>query len=166
MVPPGGQFPIRVTPVRAEKSDADIAVAFTFGDGSIGVISFSAKGHTFEGVRERFSAHKGNSLISMNDFKSLRIDVSYLKRRYINFFRDHGHERNVKGAYIAIRDHSGDNHEAIRYVWNSGLLFLKTKEALETQQEIVIDDFDRSYRSISTLHAGDSVKDNGVARRN
>ena len=46
-------------------------MSYVFGDGTIGVITFSAKGHTFEGVKERFSAHRGNTLLVLEDFKIL-----------------------------------------------------------------------------------------------
>jgi predicted dehydrogenase len=35
MVPPEKRYPIKITPTRSEKSDCDIAVTYTFGDGSI-----------------------------------------------------------------------------------------------------------------------------------
>ena len=69
MVPPQNRYPIKITPTRWEKSDCDIAVTYLFGDGTVAAITFSAKGHTFEGVRERFSAHRGDVLISLDDFK-------------------------------------------------------------------------------------------------
>ena len=72
-------LPDRIHPTRAEKADSDIAVTYTFGDGSIAAITFSAKGHTFEGVKERFAAHRGNTLITMDDFKTL--DVQVVERR-------------------------------------------------------------------------------------
>ncbi|NJL59066.1 MAG: Gfo/Idh/MocA family oxidoreductase, partial [Desulfobacteraceae bacterium] len=75
MVPSEDRYPITIIPTRWEKSDCDIAVSYIFGDGTIAAITFSAKGHTFEGVRERFSAHRGNVLISMDDFKNLTVEV-------------------------------------------------------------------------------------------
>ena len=59
LVPSENRFPITINPTRAEAADADIAVTYIFGDGSIAAITFSAKGHAFEGVIERFSAHRG-----------------------------------------------------------------------------------------------------------
>src|ERR1044072_9354443 len=71
MMSPERRYPILIRPTHAEQSDCDIAVTYPFGDGSIAAITFSAKGPTFEGVRERFAAHRGNVLISMDDFKEL-----------------------------------------------------------------------------------------------
>jgi predicted dehydrogenase len=135
-------YPIRINPTRAEKSDANIAVTFTFADGTIAVITFSAKGHTFEGVRERFNAHKGNCLLSLDDFHRLTIDVGHKKKRYFNVYHDHGHARNILAAFKSVRNGLPyDRAAQIAYVWNTGWLFLKTKEALEEVREITIDSF-------------------------
>jgi predicted dehydrogenase len=142
LVPAEGCYPIRINPTRAEKSDSNIAVTFTFADGTIAIITFSAKGHTFEGVRERFNAHKGNCLVSMDDFRRLTIDVGHQKKRYFNWYRDHGHARNILSAFKGVRDGLPyDRAEQISYVWNTGWLFLKTKEALESRREITVDSF-------------------------
>ena len=74
MVPPEARFPVTIEPTRARQSDCDIALTLRFGDGTIAAITFSAKGHTFEGVRERFAAQRGNVLIWLDDFQTLRID--------------------------------------------------------------------------------------------
>jgi len=142
MVPAENRFPITITPTRAKKSDCDIAVTFTFGDGSIAAITFSAKGHTFEGVRERFAAHRGNVLISMDDFKHLVIEDVEKKTVVSPFFRDHGHERNILNSYQMAQG-NGDQHPgcSISYVWETGQLFLKTREALENQKQIEVSAF-------------------------
>ena len=44
LVPEEHRYPIEINPTRAEKADSDIAVTYTFGDGSIAAITFSAKG--------------------------------------------------------------------------------------------------------------------------
>jgi predicted dehydrogenase len=135
-------FPIRIVPVRTAASDSNLAVNFVFGDGSISAITFSEKGHTFEGVRERFSAHKGNCLLTMDDYEHLTVDVIERKRRYRNWFRDHGHERNIASAYrIAIENQPYDRQAMLRYIANTGWLFLKTREALETNRAITIHSF-------------------------
>jgi predicted dehydrogenase len=135
IVPAEARYPITIRPTRAEKSDCDIAVSYLFGDGSIGVITFSAKGHTFEGVRERFAAHRGNVLIAMDDFKELTIDVREQRRRISLLFRDHGHEAALRRAYALVRGGEGCTRE---YVWETGELFLKTRQALEEQRDVVV----------------------------
>jgi predicted dehydrogenase len=137
LVPADVRYPITITPTRAEKSDCDIAVTYIFGDGSIAAITFSAKGHTFEGVRERFAAHRGNVLISMDDFKELTVEVVDRKHRTSQLFRDHGHEHAIRTSYELV---CGDNPGVTReYVWQTGDLFLRTKSALEQNQVLVIE---------------------------
>lgn len=135
-------YPILVRPTRASKSDADIAVTYTFAEGTIAVISFSAKGHTFEGVKEHFSAHRGNCLVSMNDYRVLTVDVVDKKHRHLNWFRDQGHEKNITRAYRELADDKAyDSKRQREYVWNTAMLFLKTREALEENRETVVEPF-------------------------
>jgi len=142
LVPEERRYPIRINPTSVNRTDTDIIVTFTFGDDSTAVISFSEKGHTFEGVREHFSAHKGNCLISMSDFRTLVVDVGPTKRSYFNWHRDHGHEQNILSAFRNVQaNQKYDRAKEISYIWNTGWLFLKTKEALETRQPITIESF-------------------------
>jgi predicted dehydrogenase len=137
MVPAARRFPIRITPTRSAKSDCDIAVTYTFGDGSIAALTFSAKGHAFEGVRERYAAHRGNTLIAMDDFQNLSIhcgatrDVTSLRTR------NHGHEQSIQNSYNVSRDRAAPGCPA-DYVWESAELFLKTKDALEAGEVVLI----------------------------
>jgi len=143
MVHEGNRFPIIITPTRADKSDCDIAVTFIFGDGSIGAISFSAKGHTFEGVRERFAAHRGNALIAMDDFRTLTVEIVEKKHRLALPFRDHGHENNILSSYALVRPvQLKPRRCSVKYVWETAMLFLKTKEALEQNRTIVVEAYD------------------------
>jgi len=136
LVPEEIRYPITVTPTRAEKSDCDIAVTYIFGDGSIAAITFSAKGHTFEGVRERFAAHRGDALIAMDDFKDLTIEVVDRKRRISLRYRDHGHEEAIRASYALVR--GGGAGASVRYVWQTGDLFLTTKDALDQNRVLTI----------------------------
>lgn len=145
MMPAEGRYPLKIIPTRSEKSDCDIAVTYIFGDGSIAAITFSAKGHTFEGVRERFSAHKGNVLISMDDFKTLTIENVDKKNRLSLSVRDHGHQANIKRSYELSRsDQNTTLGCSVRYVWETGELFLKTKKALEDETSIVLQQYDET----------------------
>jgi len=145
MVSEKNRYPITITPTRSEKSDCDIAVTYIFGDGSIAALTFSAKGHTFEGVRERFAAHKGNVLISMDDFKTLVIENIDKKDRLSLSFRDQGHEANIKKSYELSRPHQKTPSScSVKYVWETGELFLKTKEALEKNISIVLQEYDQT----------------------
>ncbi len=140
MIPVEGRYPITITPTRGEKSDCDIAVTYTFSDGSIAVITFSAKGHTFEGVRESFCAHRGDVLISMADFGKMEIEVVDKKKKYRPFFRDHGHSGAIEKSYkMSPREGKQFRGESVQYVWETGELFLKTKVALESRKIITLE---------------------------
>jgi predicted dehydrogenase len=138
MMPPERRFPIRITPTRSTKSDCDIAVTYVFGDGSIGAITFSAKGHAFEGVKERYAAHRGNTLIAMDDFQRLVVDVGPEKTVWSLRRRDHGHEDSIKASYNTASDPNARGLD-VAYVWEAGQLFLRTKEALESSRLVSID---------------------------
>jgi predicted dehydrogenase len=142
-VPATSRFPIEISPTRAAQADADIAVSYTFGDGTIGAITFSVKGHVFEGVKERFSAHRGDVLIAMDDFKTLDVQVAERRFRIRKRHRDHGHERMICESYELGRGSRGEGCP-IAYVWETAQLFLKTKEALETMRPITLWPFDRT----------------------
>lgn len=136
-------FPVRITPTRGQRSDMDIVVTYTFPDETIAVISFSAKGHTFEGVREVLNAHRGNCLISMHDYKTLTIEVGEQKRRSASLYRDHGHRRNIVNALKSVRGERPYDHEAaLRHALDSAWLFLKTREALETSTAITVERYE------------------------
>ena len=137
MVPSEGRYPIQVTPARGERPDTDIAVSILFGDGSLGVISFSAKGHVFEGVKERLAAQKGDALLVMDDFKRLRVDVVDTTSAVRHLVRDHGHARSILASHRMLGDPS--LAESPEYVWETGELFLKIKESLETRGTLSID---------------------------
>lgn len=144
MIPKTGRFPIKIIPTRSEKSDCDISVSFIFADSSIGTITFSAKGHTFEGVRETLNGHKGNILIHLKDFKEVRLDrgIKVIKKKL--WFRDHGHEKAIVNSYKMRSDSS--LKENIKYIWNTGYLVLKTKEALENFKVVDVAPFEEAYK--------------------
>jgi predicted dehydrogenase len=142
MMPPERRYPIRITPTRSAKSDCDIAVTYTFGDGSIAAITFSAKGHAFEGVTERYAAHRGNVLLFMDDFQELTIKSGPEKRRIVLGVRDHGHEQSVRRSYDA-RSEAGGAGVTPAYCWEAGALFLGTKEALESGRDVKLQEFPR-----------------------
>jgi len=143
LVPSEKRYPITINPTRGTKSDSDIAVAYVFGDESIAAITFSAKGHTFEGVRERFAAHRGNALISMDDFKNLTVDIVDKKYRHSQLFRDHGHEVNIVKSYEMVHTKSVESKDGctVDYVWETAELFLKTREAFKINKRIVLQPF-------------------------
>jgi predicted dehydrogenase len=143
MVPPSARFPVEINPTKAPQAGAGIAVTYTFGDGTIASIAFvvPAEGHMFEGVKERFSAHRGDVLIAMDDFKTLDVQVGERRHRIRKRHRDHGHERMICESYALGRGSRGDGC-TIAYVWETAQLFLKTKEALETSRTIMLRPFE------------------------
>lgn len=148
MTPPEHRYPLTIKPTRSVRSDCDIAVNYIFGDGSIAAITFSAKGHTFEGVRERFAAHRGNILISMDDFQCLSIENVARKQITKALFRDHGHQEMICRAYRMVRPANKESEgigQSISYVWETGDLFLKTRQALEENREIVVQPYKERF---------------------
>lgn len=146
MVQPEKRYPITIKPTRTEKTDCDIAVTYTFGDSSIAAITFSAKGHTFEGVKERFAAHRGSVLISMEDFKNLVVEVVDKKHVTSLLFRDHGHENAIRKSYEMVRSKGELNPGCmVSYIWETGQLFLKTKDALEKNEVIILKPYEPSF---------------------
>ena len=138
LIPPDVRFPVMVNPTRGVKPDSDVAVTYLFADGSIAAITFSAKGHTFEGVKERFAAHRGNALITMDDFRTLRVDVVAKRHIRRQRFRDHGHKTAILRSYALSRPGTIVGAD-ISYVWETGQLFLQTKVALEEERRVVVE---------------------------
>jgi predicted dehydrogenase len=139
LVSPEDRFPIVIRPTSAAISDCDIAVTYVFGDGTVAAITFSAKGHSFEGVRERFAAHRGDVLVAMDDFQRLTVDVADSKQTINQRYRDHGHERAIVGSYGLVRPSGAERPGCTTaYVWETGELFLKTRDALKENRSITI----------------------------
>lgn len=136
IVPDEGRQQVVITPTRWGRADCDIAVTFLFSEGTTAIITFSAKGPTFEGVRERFSAHRGHVLISMHDFKEVTVERNASKQSWSPLFRDHGHENAVRRSYEMST--TRETSYSLDYVWQSGRLFLAAKESLERNEKLTI----------------------------
>jgi len=143
LVPREVRYPIKIQPTRWERSDCDIAVTYVFGEGTVAALTFSAKGHTFEGVRELFAAHRGDVLVSLRDFQELVVETGARKECWRLPFRDHGHRARVVASYRLARPAPGaDDGASVAYVWETGELFLRTREALEQNRTVVVGPFD------------------------
>jgi predicted dehydrogenase len=141
LVPRDQRYPIRIIPARSDRSDCNIAVSFVFGEGSVGAITFSAMGHTFEGVRERFAIHRGDLIAHLDDFQVCSIERVAAKRRWRGWGRDHGHADAILKSYrAALTSIPADDHD-LAYVWESGDLFLQTKKALDENRLITVEPF-------------------------
>ena len=90
------------------------------------------KGHTFEGVREVVNIHKGNLLGNLNDFQSLTLDLIDEKVNRSILFRDHGHKANI------VNSLTSSCGEDIDYVYFTAKFFLAFKEALDTNEQVVV----------------------------
>lgn len=125
-------FPVTIVPARHSQSDSNIAVSYVFANGTVAAITFSAKGHTFEGVMERLSIHKGDILITMDDYRVMTVRRGASKKRYVNYLRDHGHKRNIVGAARSVlMDEPQDKSRVIARLEKSSTLMLATRRALE-----------------------------------
>ncbi|OFX14218.1 MAG: hypothetical protein A2Z18_08040 [Armatimonadetes bacterium RBG_16_58_9] len=132
-------YPIEINPTSAGRSDCDVAVTYTCADGTIAVITFSEKGHAFEGIRERFCAHKGDCLLEMTDFQVLKVERQGRAKVHKALFRDQGHQASIVSCYDAVRRSLPYAREAqTAYVWDTAMLFLKTKEALESDSRVLV----------------------------
>lgn len=139
LVPESERYPIVINTTKWRKSDCDVIVNYLFGDGSMATISFSAKGHTFEGVKERFSAHKGDVLVELDDFHHLKIYKKDIKKNVVFMFRNHGHAAAICNSY-AMTGRTGNPLQGcgVPYIWQTGELFLRTKDALESGETYTI----------------------------
>lgn len=132
-MPPDRRFPVTINPTPSTRAEANMAVSYVFGDGSLATLTFCEQDMGFEGVRERYTANRGNTLVSIDDFKQLTIDVGTGKQAWSPRHRDHGHEASVRRSYETSADRSAVGCD-LRYVWEAGQLFLRTREALETSR--------------------------------
>jgi predicted dehydrogenase len=131
-------LPCTVVPTSQPGAKSDFVTSFHFADGSVATISFSAKGHTFEGVREVLHVHRGNVLAELRDFQSSAVQIVEKKISLSSFFRDHGHGANIMNS---LRCTLGDGGEAssLDYIRATAELFLAAREAHEQRREIVVE---------------------------
>lgn len=118
-------FPAEVIPGSPPGAESDFALAYRFADGSVAAITFSAKGHTFEGVREWLSAHRGDALVSLRDFHEASVDVREKRYRKRLLFRDHGHRGNI------INSLTMGPSVSVQEIVSTAALFLASREAVD-----------------------------------
>lgn len=130
-------FPCKIKNSSPKNSKSDFVISIEFNDKSCVAITFSAKGHTFEGVREILNIHKGNLLGILRDFHSLELDIIERKVKNKLLFRDHGHKNNVFNTYNGSEF---DSNKGIHmgYIAATSLLALKIKESVDTQSDLVL----------------------------
>ena len=129
-------FPCQIIPATPEGAKSDFIVSAIFADRSCASITFSAKGHTFEGVREVLNVHKGNVVANLTDFQSLTYEVVEKKTHHALRHREHGHESNIM---FSMKDSSNSgNGEAIEYVEATARFFLAIKQAIESGKAVTL----------------------------
>lgn len=127
-------FPCVITPADLPRSKSNFSVSLSFASGSNASITFSAKKDPFDGVREILIMHKGGLFAVLKDFYELNIDIGSRKIIKKLFYRDHGHKENILNSYNgAVGDFQG---ESIEYVYATGFLVLKIKEAIENNNKV------------------------------
>jgi predicted dehydrogenase len=128
-------FPCMIIPATPAGAKSDFAVSVNFADGSCASITFSAKGHTFEGVREVLNVHKGNVLANLTDFQTLTIDVVERKRKIRLWHRDHGHGVNIIHSFAGAAENGGPG-EAVTYVAATAKFFLAIRQAIDGGERV------------------------------
>jgi predicted dehydrogenase len=144
-------FPCKIKNSSPPKSKSDFVISIEFADMSCAAITFSAKGHTFEGVKEILNIHRGNLLATLKDFQTLHLDIVDKKIIKKSFFRDHGHRDNIINSYMSSLDNNGHG-VSLSYLVASSLLALKVKESVDSGRDILIDKEDiENYLSDALL---------------
>ena len=131
-------FPCEITAVAPPNAKADYLVSILFADKSLAGITFSAKGDTFEGVREILNVQRGDVILSMSDFHVLRIVQGHVKQKFQRLFRDHGHGANILNSYESVR--SGDRSKSVSIAQSEATarLFLGVAEAVEQRKQVLL----------------------------
>ena len=138
-IPDEARYPILIRTISGAIRDSDIALSFSFGDGSVASIVFSAKGTSLEGVRERLTAQSGDTIVFVDDFSSMTVEQAGRTTRYSPLFRNHGHLERVRKSYGLSQGEDPEIPET-RYLLETGLLFLRAKDALDSDREVVIEE--------------------------
>ena len=125
-------FPCVITSGSEANSKSDFIVNITFADHSCATISFSAKGHTFEGVRESLQVHKGDLLAHLQDFHILKWEKLHNNKIVKLLFRDHGHFNNIRNSYTS------SSAENTSYIIATASFFLSIKESIENNKKITL----------------------------
>jgi predicted dehydrogenase len=131
-------FPCEITAISAPGAKSDFSVSILFADKSLAGITFSAKGDTFEGVREVLNVQRGDVILSMSDFHTLRIVQGHAQQKFQGWFRDHGHAANILNSYAAVR--SGDRSKSVSIAQSEATarLFLGVADAVDRRTQVLV----------------------------
>jgi predicted dehydrogenase len=139
MIQPEYRFPCKIIPTSPRNAKSDFVTALEFADGSLACITFSAKGHTFEGVREVLNVHRGELLAELKDFKTLSINRGYVRKRVTSLFRDHGHRTNIVNSYRSTQQGTDEEGVPGEYVDLTARLFLGIRSAHDEGRPVLLD---------------------------
>jgi predicted dehydrogenase len=128
-------FPCKIIPAAVTGAQSDFVVAVIFADSSCAAITFSAKGDTFEGVREVLNLHKGDVIANITDFQTLIVNVREKKKKVRLLHRDHGHEANI------VHSLTGANQDVLpgedmRYVSATAKFILAIRQAVDSGETV------------------------------
>jgi predicted dehydrogenase len=153
-------FPCTIIPATPAGATSDFVVAVIFADRSCMSITFSAKGHTFEGVREVLNLHKGDMLIKLTDFQTLAIDIGENRTVIRLRHRDHGHQANIWHSMDGCTE-SGTPGEDVFYVAATGRLFLAIRRAIDSGEKVVLSLDD--VVNTCEMRYGDTIRGSRIA---
>jgi hypothetical protein len=72
----------------------------------------------------------------------MTLEIVERKKTYRPRHRDHGHESRVRRSYEMVGP--GGSGSPVAYVWETGQLVIKTREALETHEDVVMGPYEAS----------------------
>jgi hypothetical protein len=77
----------------------------------------------------------------MTDFDTLQVEVVAARTKKSLPFRDQGHGETLKRTYALVRPRNGALNPGVpvEHVWQTGILYLETKRALEENRTIIIE---------------------------
>ena len=129
LIAPEHCYPITLVPLPAPDTSGNLGLALCFVDGSQAMIAFSAKTEPFEGVRERLHAHRGSTLLDLEDFERLAITRGRTRRVWRAQVRNHGHRNCIRASLGDARFNLGLAPHEVRA---SGELILAAAHAIAT----------------------------------
>lgn len=130
-------FPCVIKSSSPSNSKSDFVVSIEFKDKSCATLTFSAKGHSFEGVREILNIHKGNLIGNLQDFQSIKLDIIDKRITHKLMFRDHGHQQNIMNSYNASTFNINPG-VSLQYLIATSLLALKIKESVDNRSDVTL----------------------------
>lgn len=128
-------FPCKIVPASHPGAKSEFVVSVIFADQSCATITFSAKGDTFEGVREVLNLHKGGVIANITDFQTLTIDIGEKKEKVQLRHRDHGHEANIVHSLAGAAE-DGVPGEDMSYVAATAKFFLAIRQAIDSGEAV------------------------------